>query len=1227
MEQFATVAVEATPMSSKSGQPALSNVTPEMDLFSLGCVLCELFAEDSLFDLSTLLVYRTKGVSRREMSRNENSQEPLDQIAGSPDSGKSNKSKDGKDSPIPDQVDGQGFPPSKVLHQIELPEIRELVKQMIDLRPDERGDCATHIHTMMENKVFPRFFEPLHRYLTGLNQLSADEKILKLHQDLNELSQIIVDESSSGLLLLINNVLPCLRSLKHIHAKITSVNLLLEIIRCNQDQDLVNHLILERTLPYFIDFIAKDSSAKVKAHTIKCLTEMLALIQFVPTSDKNVFLDYILPVLCKTVSDDSALVRMQLARDLPELSSIAIRYLNTYNLTCSSDSNDCKTQESSKTSSDLSSLHVDQSSPQHEQVDSSNKASIDEELKTENANEYTSIVSTYQNLSKYSSELKALQRAFQHITHYVLTDREISIRIELMLNPNLIQLCTFFGKQKTNEIIFSHLITFLNERSDFELRSAFFQCIVSIGCYLGTQSSPLLKPLLQQGFTDLEESVINQAINSTAHLAELQLIPKKTTIELLSDAMPLIVHPNLWIRHSLVRLITCCSSQLNLAELNCKLLPLIRFYLTAEQQEHLLYLSNTVSDTNLLMDNLVKPIPRTIFDLILYKITSSQQLDAFFETLEKRKMIRIASLTLPRTSGSTSSLASISSVTPSHAHQSNLANLNAANLIGMGSKGLMSSAVNSIVVANTNHLSYCAPTSLIPFFDLLIEEGLNDQTELNLIRMTELIKRLYRQIRAARCIVSSASPAVAQGKQSLSKPIWSMQSKGTTLMSISGDENAQIKRKNKRLFSIQLNEQSTRATNEAEWHITSSMSGESSTNDELQLNPDCSNSCSFEIAKEAKELCDGEFSTEDTNPLLPETSSVSFGARHLQSRVQSYGSVSCPPCVSDLNHLTRHKQYKYGESLGNGATLESCVSFASNITLATATPHSSNDFNAANSHSRTLARYARTTNGHYALSSFRPQGRLIANLFEHTAAITKLVSIDCGGAGKGTLFASCSLDGSIRLWDASKMNLGKNLINKSKQVFDLKSAKQSTSPCEVEAVNGMSYSYGRENLIAFSSSGDLYVIKVDGRSAKMSLGQRLSNFGANFSEPNEIAYTNNQKSTAQETQETDRTMDPATPTHNAVTDISSNSPFVFVCSFSNSNINAFDLRMPLTRPIWKFATQPNEGLITCITEGKCLKRKKSVIFKYKLIITFFRFCLNRRLFNFCGNLVRQNRRI
>jgi phosphoinositide-3-kinase regulatory subunit 4 len=55
-------------------------------------------------------------------------------------------------------------------------------------------------------------------------------------------------------------------------------------------------------------------------------------------------------------------------------------------------------------------------------------------------------------------------------------------------------LCLF----PANDVLLSHMITFLNDKEDKQLRASFFKCIIGVTAYVGCHSSSILTPLLQQ---------------------------------------------------------------------------------------------------------------------------------------------------------------------------------------------------------------------------------------------------------------------------------------------------------------------------------------------------------------------------------------------------------------------------------------------------------------------------------------------------------------------------------------------------------------------------------------------------------------------------------------------------------------------------------------------------------------------------------------------------------
>ena len=62
-------------------------------------------------------------------------------------------------------------------------------------------------------------------------------------------------------------------------------------------------------------------------------------------------------------------------------------------------------------------------------------------------------------------------------------------------------LCIFLGRQKTNDVLLSHMITYLNDR-DWLLRYAFFESIVDVAACAGGRSlEEYILPLMVQALS------------------------------------------------------------------------------------------------------------------------------------------------------------------------------------------------------------------------------------------------------------------------------------------------------------------------------------------------------------------------------------------------------------------------------------------------------------------------------------------------------------------------------------------------------------------------------------------------------------------------------------------------------------------------------------------------------------------------------------------------------
>ncbi|XP_050460541.1 phosphoinositide 3-kinase regulatory subunit 4 [Cataglyphis hispanica] len=368
-----------------------------------------------------------------------------------------------------------------------------------------------------------------------------------------------------GLVIITQLVTSCIRGLHHSQSKLYSLEILLELA-----ENVSDETILDRILPYIFHLV-HDPAPRVRVSAIHTLTKCLHLVKSIPSSDVNIFPEYILPGLAHITQDEAVIVRAAYAENIAHLAHIALRYLENAHLS------NLNNKEGPKPS--------------------------------------------------YDSELQTLHEMVQQSVSMLLTDPQNLVKQTLMEN-GINKLCVFFGKQKANDILLSHVITFLNDKEDRELRGSFFECIVGVAAYVGWHSSPILMPLLQQGLSDPEEFVTTKAINAMATLTELGLLHKSALYQLLSETMVFLVHPNLWIRHATVGFISAAARTLNVVDVQCKVQTMLQPYL----KHSLIQIEKEI----LLLEALVSPISRIVYD----SVVKYNDVEELFQVLEQRQAAR-----------------------------------------------------------------------------------------------------------------------------------------------------------------------------------------------------------------------------------------------------------------------------------------------------------------------------------------------------------------------------------------------------------------------------------------------------------------------------------------------------------------------------------------------------------------------------------------------------------
>ncbi|EIE24687.1 hypothetical protein COCSUDRAFT_258, partial [Coccomyxa subellipsoidea C-169] len=256
------------------GQLAVQRLMPEMDIFSMGCVIAELFMEGkALFDLSKLLSYR----------RGE-------------------------------------YDPSNDLAQVEAP-MQQLVMHMIQLEPGKRLSAAAYLE-QWGPRLFPAYFEAvLHPFFTALLPMDADERVAAM---------LIVaagyqgrESTANGMVLITVLLCTLVRGAKLQEAKTRAVALLSKAAAlCDDDTRL------QRVVPYLLSMMLKgEAPASVQCAALRSLSHVLSTIDTVPTSDAKIFNEYILPALSLIPAEAEESVRVEYAGILAQLAATAHRFL------------------------------------------------------------------------------------------------------------------------------------------------------------------------------------------------------------------------------------------------------------------------------------------------------------------------------------------------------------------------------------------------------------------------------------------------------------------------------------------------------------------------------------------------------------------------------------------------------------------------------------------------------------------------------------------------------------------------------------------------------------------------------------------------------------------------------------------------------------------------------------------------------------------------------------
>ena len=466
------------------------------------------------------------------------------------------------------------FSTSEFLKKIDNPDMRLLIEQMTLRDPSSRRPVAEYL-AQQRGKGFPEtFYSFLHSYVGMFSRpplMSADQKIRRIYKDLDSLDSMLTSDDSgkkidSGSLLVLTGVVTAsVRALELTSSQEQSLSVL-QWLAVRQSSEV----ILERILP-FITFYFLSPVAAVRTAAIHALVNALGAVRSVPRGDANTFPEYILPHLLPLCQDPSVAVRAALAHHLATIAELASTFL------------------------DMASSGAE---PEALEVGSS-----------------------------YDTEVSALHELLARMVTLLLEDSNNAVK-QVVVSRGAARLAVFFGRQRANDVLLSHMITFLNDKTDCQLRFCFYDNIAGVASFVGWQCSPILRPLLEQGLGDTEEFVVARAITAMADLVSQGLLEKVATFDMMRSTVPFLLHSNLWVRHASVGLVAALASRLDTVEVQVKLGSMLAAYMRQPLVQ--------VERPALLLGQLREHVPRPVLEQVL----RYQDTPGLLNVLEERQTAR-----------------------------------------------------------------------------------------------------------------------------------------------------------------------------------------------------------------------------------------------------------------------------------------------------------------------------------------------------------------------------------------------------------------------------------------------------------------------------------------------------------------------------------------------------------------------------------------------------------
>lgn len=246
-------------------------LTEEMDIFSLGCVIAEIWQDGQyLFTLADLLTYRkTKVLSR--------------------------------------------------LSEIKLEPLNSMLNSMLSHNPSDRKSI-NHYLAFFSTYILPYGIADIYPIVKTItlkySSFTPYSRILWIEQKIQSI------QNNEAFLILAECITSDIRFVQTPGNMVFALNFLADLA-----ENLADDSKLHRILPFFLSILQnKNEKSKVKVTCIQCIIQILDNTNITNDRDGHLFSEYIWTTLCLLANDESEYVKSELARSLHLIARIGIRF-------------------------------------------------------------------------------------------------------------------------------------------------------------------------------------------------------------------------------------------------------------------------------------------------------------------------------------------------------------------------------------------------------------------------------------------------------------------------------------------------------------------------------------------------------------------------------------------------------------------------------------------------------------------------------------------------------------------------------------------------------------------------------------------------------------------------------------------------------------------------------------------------------------------------------------